>query len=145
VGYFERDGACIEGAFRWFDLPFAGYRVDGRWRRNRHRHPWFALRNNASGEHFIGQLAWTGAYSFEFDLSEDAVGMPSIDKSSSLFFRAGPDAAAPQRVIAAAETVCMPRCTWVSSSETWTRQSRPCTGTCGAACSCPSPGDGAVG
>ena len=28
----------------------------------------FVLRNNATGEHFVAQLAWSGGYCFEFDL-----------------------------------------------------------------------------
>jgi alpha-galactosidase len=108
VGYFEAAGWGAEGAFRWFDLPAAGYRVDGRWRRDRHRHPFFVLRNNATGEHFIGQLAWTGGYSFEFDFNDNASGKPTTDCPASLFFRAGPDAPAPQRVIAPGETVATP-------------------------------------
>jgi alpha-galactosidase len=103
VGYFENPHWGNEGDFQWFPLPAAGYRIDGRYRRDRHRHPWFVLRNNATGEHFIGQLAWSGGYSFEFDLSADA-----SDAVARLFFRAGPDAPAPQRVIAAGETVRTP-------------------------------------
>ena len=81
--------------------------IDGRYRRDRHRHPLFVLRNNATGEHFIGQLAWSGGYSFEFDLDADA-GRPDGDRRA-LFFRAGPDAPAPQRIIAPGETVAHAR------------------------------------
>ena len=94
-----------EGNFQWHPLPNAGFRIDGRFRRDRHRHPMFVLRNNATGEHFIGQLAWSGGYAFEFDLDAD-VGL--TDGSARLFFRAGPDAPAPQRIIAAGETIVTP-------------------------------------
>ena len=103
LGYFENPHWGNEGDFQWHDLPAAGYRVDGRYRRDRHRHPWFVLRNNATGEHFIGQLAWSGGYSFEFDLSAD-----KTEAVSRLFFQAGPDGPAPQRVIAPGETVRTP-------------------------------------
>ncbi len=94
-----------EGNFQWQPLPSAALRIDGRFRRDRHRHPMFVLRNNASGEHFIGQLAWTGGYSFEFDLDAD----PGLtDGTARLFFRAGPDAPPPQRIIAPGETVRVP-------------------------------------
>ena len=33
VGYFDSDRAISEGDFHWHDLPEAGYRVDGRYRR----------------------------------------------------------------------------------------------------------------
>ena len=105
VGYFGNSHWGNEGDFGWHDLPIAGYRVDGRYRRDRHRHPMFVLRNNASGEHFICQLAWTGGYSFEFDLDADA---GTTDQAARLFFRAGPDAPAPLRMIAPGETVTTP-------------------------------------
>jgi alpha-galactosidase len=105
IGYFGNTHWGAEGSFQWFDLPAAGYRIDGRYRRDRHRHPWFVLRNNATGEHFIGQLAWSGGYSFEFDLDADP---GTLDYTARLFFRAGPDAMPPQRVIAPGETVSTP-------------------------------------
>jgi alpha-galactosidase len=105
VGYFDNTHWGAEGDFRWHDLPVAGYRVDGRYRRDRHRHPIFVLRNNATGEHFIGQLAWSGGYSFEFDLDAD---MGTTERVSRLFFRAGPDAPTPQRIITPGETVSTP-------------------------------------
>jgi alpha-galactosidase len=103
LGYFDTSRWGEEGGFMWHEMPEAGYRIDGRWRRDRYRAPFFILRNNATGEHFIGNLAWTGGYSFEFDLN------PQIDASSaSMTFKAGPDAPAPLRVIAPGETVATP-------------------------------------
>lgn len=104
LGYFENANWDAEGNFQWHRLPAAAYRVDGRCRRDRYRHPLFVLRNNVSGEHFIGQFAWSGGYSFEFDLNPDYVG----NNQAALFFRAGMDAPAPQRILAAGETVCTP-------------------------------------
>ena len=108
VGYFESARWGAEGLFRWFDLPAAGYRIDGRYRRDRYRHPFFVLRNNATGEHFIGQLAWTGGYSFEFDLNTETGDVPACDRAALLSFRAGPDAPPPQRILAPGESVSAP-------------------------------------
>ena len=105
VGYMTDPHWGNEGNFQWHDLPQAGYRIDGRYRRDRHRHPMFVVRNNATGEHFTGQLAWSGGYSFEFDLDADA---DTTDRAARLFFRAGPDAPPPQRIIAPGETVRTP-------------------------------------
>jgi alpha-galactosidase len=105
LGYMGNSHWGNEGDFAWHDLPVAGYRVDGRYRRDRHRHPMFVLRNNATGEHFICQLAWTGGYGFEFDLDADA---GTMDQAARLFFRAGPDAPAPLRMVAPGETVKAP-------------------------------------
>jgi alpha-galactosidase len=105
IGYFANSHWGNEGDFQWFDLPEAGYRVDGRYRRDRHRHPMVVVRNNATGEHFIWQLAGTGGYSFEFDLDADA---GTMDQAARLWFRAGPDAPAPLRILAPGETVTTP-------------------------------------
>ena len=105
VGYMADTHWGDEGNFQWQPLPNAGLRIDGRYRRDRHRHPMFVLRNNATGEHFIGQLAWSGGYSFEFDLDAD-IGL--IQGAAALFFRGGPDAPPPQRIIAPGETVATP-------------------------------------
>jgi alpha-galactosidase len=105
VGYMDNSHWGNEGDFQWHDLPTAGYRIDGRYRRDRHRHPMFVLRNNATGEIFFGQLAWSGGYSFDFDLDAD---QGTTDQTARLFFRAGPDAPAPQRIIAPGETVRTP-------------------------------------
>lgn len=105
VGYMENTHWGNEGDFQWKALPNAGYQINGRYRRDRHRHPMFVLRNNATGEHFIGQLAWSGGYLFEFDLDTD---QGTTDQAARLFFRAGPDAPAPQRIIAAGETINTP-------------------------------------
>ena len=68
LGYSENSYWGNEGDFRWHDLPPAAYRIDWRFRRDRHRHPFFILRNNATGEHFVGQLAWCAEHNFELDL-----------------------------------------------------------------------------
>lgn len=108
LGYFDSSEWGREGNFHWHEMPEAGYRVDGRYRSGRHRHPMFILRNNATGEHFIGQLAWSGGYSFEFDLNQAVSREGILDNAAALTFRAGPDARPPLRVIAPGETVTTP-------------------------------------
>lgn len=105
VGYMANTRWGDEGHFQWHPLPNAGYRVDGRYRRDRHRHPFFVLRNNATGEHFVGQLAWSGGYSFEFDLDAD---LGKHTQEARLAFRLGPDAPSPLRLIDPGETVHTP-------------------------------------
>jgi len=97
LGYFGNTAWGCEGEFHWVDLPEASYSVDGRYRRGRHRHPFFVVRNNATGEHFTGQFAWSGGYRFEFDVD-----------GGQLTFAASTDAPAPQRVLAPGETVTSP-------------------------------------
>ena len=105
VGYMQDPHHLDEGAFAWRPLPPAAYRIDGRYRRNRHRHPMFVLRNEHTGEHWIGQLAWSGGYAFEFDCEPD---WRADGSGVRLTFRAGPDAPAPLRVLAPGETVTTP-------------------------------------
>ncbi|MHB1294178.1 MAG: alpha-galactosidase [Anaerolineae bacterium] len=103
IGYFIDSHWGNEGDFEWRRLPYAGYRIDGRYRRDRHRQPFFVLKNDRTGEHWIGELAWSGGFAFEFDLDD------GVDrKMSRLGFRLGPDGPAPQRVLAAGETVASP-------------------------------------
>ena len=111
LGYFGNTHWGNEGDFGWHDLPLAGYRVDGRYRRDRHRHPWFVLRNNATGEHFVAQFAWSGGYSFEFDLDADA-GTTDLARPSRLPYRPRCPPA-PQRVIAPRrDSDHTPKSTW---------------------------------
>lgn len=105
IGYMEDTRHLGEGQFQWHPLPNARYSVDGHYRRPRHRHPMVILRNEATGEHFIAQLAWSAGYTFEFDLDADC---GTMDRSAYLAFRIGPDAPAPLRIIAPGETVKSP-------------------------------------
>ena len=103
VGYMTGDRWSDEGDFHWHPLPQASFQIDGRYRRDRYRHPMFVLRNHATGEHFIGQFAWSGGYSFEFDLEADPgiggwKGLERLqDGGARLFFRAATDASATAR------------------------------------------------
>jgi alpha-galactosidase len=108
VGYFDSTHWGQEGDFHWHDMPEAGYSVDGRYLRGRYRHPMFMLRNNAMGELFIGQLAWTGGYRFNFDLDSEIGQRSAPENAAALTFSAGPDGPPPLRVIAPGETVSTP-------------------------------------
>jgi alpha-galactosidase len=103
LGYFDTSHWGEEGSFHWYDLPSATFRIDGRYRYDRYRSPFFILRNNATGEHFIGELAWTGGYTFDFNLNTE-----SNESWAGLTFKAGPEAPAPLRVISPGETVTSP-------------------------------------
>lgn len=104
LGYFDDThwGNC--GDFAWHDMPRAGYRIDGHYRRDRHRHPLFILHNRLTGENLVGSLAYSGGYAFEFDLDDG-----QMRGNARLSFRAGPAGAAPLRVLDGGETVVAPR------------------------------------
>jgi alpha-galactosidase len=105
VGYIASDRWGDEGRFEWHPVPTAGLRIDARYRRDRYRHPMFVLRNNATGEHVIGQVAWSGGTVIELDLDAD----PLVgDGTARLWFRMGPDGPAPLRVLDPGETVRTP-------------------------------------
>ncbi len=103
LGYFRDThwGNC--GDFHWHEMPFAGYRIDGHYRRDRHRHPMFILNNTHTGENLIGTLAYSGGYAFEFDLDDGLA-----RGEANLSFRAGPAGPAPLRVLDAGETITTP-------------------------------------
>ena len=105
IGYMAGDGWGHEGGFEWQAIKNTGVRIDGRYRRARHRHPMFVVRDDVNGEHFIGQFAWSGGYVFEFDY--DGSSHKKLSESN-LFFRVGMAAPAPLRVISPNETVKTP-------------------------------------
>lgn len=71
VGAFTYSAWAHEGAFKFDRLPAAGYSIYGRYRADRYRHPMYILRSNAAGGIFTVQFAWTGGYSFDFNLRAD--------------------------------------------------------------------------
>jgi alpha-galactosidase len=105
VGYMANPHWGNEGDFHWMDLPDAGYAIEGRYPRDRYRHPMFVLRNNATGEHFVGQFAWSGGYLFRFDLDASPA---TSDAAAHLAFRVGIHGPAPQRTLTPGETVSTP-------------------------------------
>ncbi len=110
VGYMHATRWGQEGDFRWHPLPVANYGIPGKLSRTPHRHPMFVLRNQLTGEHFICQLAWSGGFNFEFNLdatyNDEYTGGTS--STTNLFFKAGPEGPAPQRILAPGETITTP-------------------------------------
>lgn len=111
LGTFDAAGWGQEGLFRWHALPDAGYSVYGRYRRDRHRHPLFLLRNNALGHFFFAQLGWAGGYAFHFDLNraDEAWGMERVDRRARLAFTIALDSPKPLLVLQPGETFETPR------------------------------------
>ncbi|MBQ3127134.1 MAG: hypothetical protein IJC15_08700, partial [Clostridia bacterium] len=71
LGYFDKSIWGHEGLYRRYSLPNAIYTVAGRYRRQRHRHPFFTLEDHTNGAIWIAQMAWSGGYSFDFDLNAE--------------------------------------------------------------------------
>ena len=97
LGYFTDDNHGQEGWFEWMELPrwtttLRGVKGQG------HEAPFFVLRNDGTGEYFIGQLQWTANWKLEF-----VNGIRGI-----VTFQFGPYAEAPLRVMAPGETVTTP-------------------------------------
>ncbi len=65
--------------------------------------PFFVVRNEAAGEYFIGHLAWSANWSMSFKSEQDNAG-----NEADLWFKIGPWASIPQRVIAPGESVESP-------------------------------------
>lgn len=97
LGRFTKDGHSFEGWFQWEPLPmwtstFTSLKGQG------HDAPFFVLRNDGTGEHFIANLEWTANWKMEF----------SRDLKGIVTFQFGPLADAPLRIIAPGETVTSP-------------------------------------
>ena len=67
TGYFYDDRWGNEGLFKWNTLYPGTVSVDGRFTRNRFRHPLLFIRNNLLGKMWFAQLGWSGGYSFKVD------------------------------------------------------------------------------
>ncbi|MGD8750564.1 MAG: alpha-galactosidase [Anaerolineales bacterium] len=96
LGYFTEDIWACEGWFNWKSLPLGATRVRSD-KGQGHDDPFFIVRNEVTGEYFIGHLAWTANWIMEF-----------IRDDFGLTFKAGPDAIPVQRVVAPGETVSTP-------------------------------------
>ncbi|OHB76729.1 MAG: hypothetical protein A2W31_03750 [Planctomycetes bacterium RBG_16_64_10] len=97
LGYFTRQDWAFEGWFEWERLQ-PGVKTITCDQGRSHDDPFFILRNEASGEYFIGHLAWTTQWRMEFERND-----------SGVLFRIGPWAAKTAlRVIAPGETIATP-------------------------------------
>lgn len=67
LGYFDEDSWGREGQFRWRKLNPDTTAVDGRFLRDRFRHPLVFLKNNVMGHIWFCQLAYSGGYRFTVD------------------------------------------------------------------------------
>lgn len=67
TGYFYDDRWGNEGLFKWNSLYPGATSVDGRFMRNRFRHPLLFIKNNVLGKIWFAQIGWSGGYSFKVD------------------------------------------------------------------------------
>ena len=109
LGYFRSHRWCDEGEFRWIDLPEEIFTVAGRYRRDRHRHPMFVLKNRATGEIFICQMEWSGGYAFEFDNQQYGPDSSTHRQNNALSVRVMMDSPEPIYVAAPGETFVSPK------------------------------------
>jgi len=96
LGYFTQDIWACEGWFEWEPLP-KGTKTIKCDKGQGFDDPFFVVRNEVTGEYFIGHLAWSA--NWQMDFQRDDMG---------LLFAIGPDAVPTQRVIAPEETVATP-------------------------------------
>ncbi len=67
LGYFDDDSWGREGQFRWRSLNPDTTAIDGRFLRDRFRHPIVFLKNNVMGHMWFCQLGYSGGYRFSID------------------------------------------------------------------------------
>jgi alpha-galactosidase len=104
LGYYADDNALEEGDFVWEPLKRGTTQLESRHGRSGWGIPFFVLRQEGSGEHFIGHLGWSGNWMIQFDYAES-----KNASDAALSFRAGPLAPAPLRMLEPAETIATPR------------------------------------
>lgn len=98
LGYLASEDWGLEGNFVWQPLPQESFRIERTASGRCWGSPYYILRNEATGEQFFIALAWGGNFFAEFSYRHDSL----------LWFRLGPLAPAPLRVIAPGETVVSP-------------------------------------
>jgi alpha-galactosidase len=104
LGYYARSGWDEEGDFRWEPLRTGTKTIEGRMGRSGHGRPSFMLRNEVTGETFIGELAWSGNWRYDITVEQD-----DQAKYARLYVKIGPFAADPTlRVIDPGETIATP-------------------------------------
>jgi alpha-galactosidase len=104
LGYHDRSNWSEEGSFVWECLRPGSKVVEGRKGRSGHGRPGFFLRNNANGETFVVELAWSGNWRYEVAVERDATA-----DDLRVFVRIGPAAADPAlRVIGPSESLVSP-------------------------------------
>ncbi|MBI4550791.1 MAG: alpha-galactosidase [Candidatus Latescibacteria bacterium] len=91
-----------EGAFAWQPLPSTPLRLESRTGKSGHGTPFFIVRNEATGEHIVGGLEWSGNWAIELTCEQFG------SSDALLGFRAGPVNPGPLRVVAPGETVTSP-------------------------------------
>jgi alpha-galactosidase len=104
LGHYEGSAPEEEGNFIWRPLGPGTTIVEGRKGRSGHGRPSFMIRNEANGEVFIGELAWSSNWQY-------AVTVEHVEatREARLSVAMGPFAADPAlRVLAANETICSP-------------------------------------
>ncbi len=103
LGRFVDSAWGNEGDFAWHSLAQGTFRLDARRGRAGWPAPFFVVRNEATGEHAIGHLAWSGNWSVAFTYEEN------LDTGEAwLAWRAEPQAPAPMRLLAPGETITTP-------------------------------------
>jgi alpha-galactosidase len=103
LGYMSERTWGQEGAFIWQELPNTPLRIESRLGKSGHGAPFFIVKNEATGEHAVGGLEWSGNWAIEFTCDQ------SSTADAWLGFKAGPVAPGPLRVVAAGETVTSPK------------------------------------
>ena len=101
LGFFADPDWGREGLYRRVDLPTEEFSFSGRFRRTRHRHPMFYLKNRLSGMAWFAQLGYSCGYTFRFDHRRN-------DHSSTVVFSVDLDGEQPLLILNAGEAFDAP-------------------------------------
>lgn len=102
LGYYTKKTHGWEGWFHWTPLVNETTKVQCHLG-HCFNAPFFIVRNEAAGEYFIGHLAWSANWNMAFQSQQDPGG-----SEADAWFKVGPWASIPQRVLAPGESVKTP-------------------------------------
>lgn len=103
LGHFAKVGHKSEGWFEWLPVDF-GKTTLGCDRGQCYDEPFFVVRNDATGEHLIGSLAWSANWRMEANYQREG----TSPQRHRLRLGIGPWASDALRVVAAGETITTP-------------------------------------
>jgi alpha-galactosidase len=108
LGYFAQKRGFCEGDFQWVPIGNETIEIGQNVGRSGWGHPIAYLRDEASGQMFVMQLAWSANWAIRVtpDIHRWAMGR---DVPPQLFAEIGPVASSPMRIIDAGEMITTPR------------------------------------
>ena len=129
LGYFTETRHGCEGWFKWFPLKDESTHIRCDFGTGAND-PFFIAHNEAAGEYFIGDLAYSANWEMDFKSDQEwpaGSGRQELERDANLWFKIGRWASSPLRTIAAGESLPTFPHIWARFKGILTRRCKPCT------------------